>query len=1237
VFSFESDVNRFITDNANNYVYFDVSDQTVKITTGSISYCNPQLGHVHTAGGKIWTIHQELPINDTLTRLIETIGEVFKTVVISGGVISEDTDVTNTWDVVLSPCKYYEEMHVIHDIPEIYSRTTNLFRWFKTGGNWTYDTNAEIDVVNYNDGTDRVPIPANKYVRSLFIIASNAIHWIYPTEYFNTVGEALDGNDPVIPTGLDHFPKSTALVLNQSDTSFPPASSDQWIDRRPLPFSTLSTGAVVNDHGSLLGLGDDDHLQYLLVDGTRAMTGTLQVDTISEASTDAGVTIDSVLIKDNEVTVKNLYAIDGTKYIHLIPDTAGIQRLIYGNVGMEFKSGYGTTSEFYFSSPDSLTWLKLYLVDAGDYVEINATDPIKITKEISITETKTTSHNSITVTPQTSLGASAQYSGLYLGLLNLDPSDAGVVIYGTSIAASDISQTNNPSIIGHYIQMPVTYTSSELISALRAEGNGIILDICDGTYAINTDGSIKANNLTLGSGDTYQVLLNPNVTANRSFTFPDISGQLLVDTEAAEINALWNFNFGIGVTDTIKLEKTDLPDQYWEFDRNNREITFAGNDDINFLFPGFTGTGEAEWLFKDSVGNYFFMMNMDENNKVITFGTKADYYFKFVNDTKIGTNLVIINAGAGDDPVIYSNNAIQLLSLTGTLRVSKDIYVDDKLGWMDGTGNLGTFYHANTVDRSYSFPDRNITVAGTDDVAVVQSDVDGFPDELKNLSTEEIQQIENIGLTTITSDQWAILGELAGTLTATELNYVDGVTSAIQTQLDGKSPLSGSTSIDTVGTITTGVWHGTAITDSWIDDDITSKKLKATDDRDFKPNTESTWSMLKIYFTTLGGMTDVADTDYQDLLIINTYIDGTGGDINALTFDKSEKKIRHWLADQTDSTWGSPKTLAYVEDTMPLSGGTFTGNVTLNDSATLYFANGTTYYVDTLGNAKFLSVNGMTDAEMSQIENINANTISETQWGYLGVLDQNLRTNDSPTFAGLTLVNAITEFSTDVTLGDNLDSAVPTEKAVKTYTDSNFVALTGDQTIAGIKTFSSVPVCSIAPTSDTQLVNKAYVTDYSYAKSTLDARWAKGSANKKWHSLSMDPRIQSDSTIDFSKGRWGLSNIITGNPYFYCHIDLPPLVSSLKLYIDDIKVRLSDADGNNEISEITVDGQDDTSSTEILNSGVINYNTAAVYTLSTVATDVSNYSSLTIRFKCTTNVAGALDIAWVKIGYYYDT
>jgi len=68
---------------------------------------------------------------------------------------------------------------------------------------------------------------------------------------------------------------------------------------------------------------------------------------------------------------------------------------------------------------------------------------------------------------------------------------------------------------------------------------------------------------------------------------------------------------------------------------------------------------------------------------------------------------------------------------------------------------------------------------------------------------------------------------------------------------------------------------------------------------------------------------------------------------------------------------------------------------------------------------------------------------------------------------------------TDGTLSGNSDSSIPTEKAVKTYADARkaeCVALTGDQTVAGIKTLSSIPVLPASnPTTDNQAARKAYV------------------------------------------------------------------------------------------------------------------------------------------------------------------
>jgi len=69
---------------------------------------------------------------------------------------------------------------------------------------------------------------------------------------------------------------------------------------------------------------------------------------------------------------------------------------------------------------------------------------------------------------------------------------------------------------------------------------------------------------------------------------------------------------------------------------------------------------------------------------------------------------------------------------------------------------------------------------------------------------------------------------------------------------------------------------------------------------------------------------------------------------------------------------------------------------------------------------------------------------------------------------------------------------------LKTYFDTLYVALTGNQTVAGVKTFSSFPVTpSSAPTTDYQVANKKYVDDkasLTYTEITTATNLAVGNA-----------------------------------------------------------------------------------------------------------------------------------------------
>jgi len=67
-----------------------------------------------------------------------------------------------------------------------------------------------------------------------------------------------------------HTPTDILVSTDGASTSDTVLVTPGWID------ANVSGGT--SDHGGLTGLGDDDHTQYILVDGTRAMTGDLNMD-----------------------------------------------------------------------------------------------------------------------------------------------------------------------------------------------------------------------------------------------------------------------------------------------------------------------------------------------------------------------------------------------------------------------------------------------------------------------------------------------------------------------------------------------------------------------------------------------------------------------------------------------------------------------------------------------------------------------------------------------------------------------------------------------------------------------------------------------------------------------------------------------------------------------------------------------------------------------------------------------
>ena len=131
--------------------------------------------------------------------------------------------------------------------------------WYTTdsGATWTEDTSQSVLVQSYNDITSgKVALGSNKY----------GVHWVY-VDYEGTqlhivygqgnytANQAEEAGVPsVLPPIVTGYGILIAKIINQEGTNTLTIT---------YPWTTVFTSSLATDHGSLAGLADDDHTQYI--------------------------------------------------------------------------------------------------------------------------------------------------------------------------------------------------------------------------------------------------------------------------------------------------------------------------------------------------------------------------------------------------------------------------------------------------------------------------------------------------------------------------------------------------------------------------------------------------------------------------------------------------------------------------------------------------------------------------------------------------------------------------------------------------------------------------------------------------------------------------------------------------------------------------------------------------------------------------------------------------------------
>ena len=181
------------------------------------------------------------------------------------------------------------------------NKTTGVEVWYRSNSNWRKDTQTGFKVLtqdgtsstrlSYDNAGTRTEVTDNKFVL-YHVFAWNAVDLNpiaimgqaeYGTAKAARIGATTEINSLLLGALPSKEMKAIATVIFQTKDTYTndvnarvvqTDEGDNYVDWR---LATVSPSAAAGDHGLLSGLTDDDHIQYLLIDGTRAMTGDLDM------------------------------------------------------------------------------------------------------------------------------------------------------------------------------------------------------------------------------------------------------------------------------------------------------------------------------------------------------------------------------------------------------------------------------------------------------------------------------------------------------------------------------------------------------------------------------------------------------------------------------------------------------------------------------------------------------------------------------------------------------------------------------------------------------------------------------------------------------------------------------------------------------------------------------------------------------------------------------------------------
>lgn len=284
--------------NSENYIYFNENEILSVSSNAPNNVNNIILGRVVTDSSTVRFIDSSPYVASHTSNLFSdfnrnALGPIYST----GSIVTENA---TPYHLNISSGDYY---YSENNFKPSGGTDVSFVQYYRDGSSgWV--TTGTTEVVNgYDDNSGFIsPLPLSSFTKHTMYVVGDSTNEKYMLvlgqTYYTSLVEAEGADLPTPPNYFDDGVTTIANIIIQQGVS----GITQIQDIRPVIGFKAAGVSATAVHGNLLGLTSDDHKQYLLVDGSRAMTNNLSMGGNAIVS---ALTVNNVVVESHASRHKN--------------------------------------------------------------------------------------------------------------------------------------------------------------------------------------------------------------------------------------------------------------------------------------------------------------------------------------------------------------------------------------------------------------------------------------------------------------------------------------------------------------------------------------------------------------------------------------------------------------------------------------------------------------------------------------------------------------------------------------------------------------------------------------------------------------------------------------------------------------------------------------------------------------------------------------------------------------------